>query len=486
MMATIIGRAAFRRGMDLYFARHDNQAVTIDDFVAAMADASGVELTRFKLWYHQAGTPELTVSDEYDSSARRYSLTVVQRTPSTPGQPEKQPLVVPLAMGLLGTDGTELPLRLAGEPVAHTGTRVLLAEAGTTRFVFEDVPGPPVPSLLRGFSAPVRLAGLRAEGLRFLARHDSDPFSRWEAGQRYATDALLEMARARRAGEAPALDPGVIAIAAAALAGAETDPASAAEALVLPGETYLADQQEVIDTESVHAVREAARAAIGRALQEDLRTAYDRLSDSGPYRIDGASIGRRALRNVCLAYMVAAGVPDGLRLAKAQFDRGANMTDVLAALAALASVACAERAEALAEFHARWRGNALVLDKWFAIQATSALADTLDTVRKLAAHPDFDLRNPNRVRALIGSFCSANPIRFHAASGEGYEFLADTILALDPLNPQVAARLIASLGQWRRMDPGRQGMMRAALQRILDAPRLSRNSGEMAGRSLAA
>ncbi len=486
MMATIIGREAFRRGMDLYFARHDNQAVTIDDFVAAMADASGVDLTLFKRWYHQAGTPELTISDEYDAAARRYVLTVAQHTPPTPGQPEKQPLVVPVAMGLLQADGSELPLRLAGEPAARPGTRVLLAQAQETRFVFEDVPGPPVPSLLRGFSAPVRLSGLSAQRLHFLATCDSDPFVRWDAGQRYATDALLAMAQSWRRGEALPLDPGVIATAAATLAGAEADPAFAAKALALPAESYLADQQKIVDTEALHVAREAARSAIGQALHEALRAAYDRLADPGPYRVDGTAIGRRALRNTCLAYLVAAGEPESLRLAKTQFDRGANMTDVLAALAVLSDVACPERAEALAAFHARWRTDALVLDKWFAIQAISALPETLKEVRKLAAHPDFDLRNPNRVRSLMGSFCSGNQVRFHAASGEGYEFLADMILALDPLNPQVAARLIAPLGQWRRMDAGRQEKMRAALRRIADTPRLSRNTGEMAGRSLAA
>lgn len=485
MMATIIGRAAFRRGMDLYFARHDNQAVTIDDFVAAMADASGVDLARFKLWYHQAGTPELAVSDEYDPAARRYVLTVTQHTPPTPGQAEKQPLVVPLAMGLLDADGTELPLRLAGESTGRPGTRVLLLQQHATRFVFEDVPGPPVPSLLRGFSAPVRLTGLSAQRLHFLATHDSDPFVRWDAGQRHATDALLAMVQSLRRGETPALDQTVIDTAAATLVGAESDPALAAEALALPGEAYLADQQEIVDPDAIHTVREAARSAIGRALYEALRIAYERLADSGPYRIDGASIGRRALRNVCLAYLVAAGKSDGLRLAKAQFDRGANMTDVLAALAVLSNVDCPERAEALRAFHAKWRGDALVLDKWFAIQAASALPDTLDAVRNLAAHADFDLRNPNCVRALVGSFSSRNPVRFHAASGEGYAFLADTILALDPLNPQVAARLVAPLGQWRRMDAGRQEKMRASLQRILDAPRLSRNTAEMAERTLA-
>ncbi len=486
MMATLIGEAAFRRGMDLYFARHDNQAVTIDDFVAAMADASGVDLKRFKLWYHQAGTPELTVSDEYDAATRRYVLTVTQRTPSTPGQPDKQPLVVPLALGLLGADGAELPVRLAGEPAGHPGTRVLLAEAADTRFVFEDLPAAPVPSLLRGFSAPVRLSGLSGQRLRFLATHDNDPFVRWDAGQACATKALLAMALSWRRGETPAPDPGVIDAAAATLVDAEADPAFAAEALTLPSEAYLADQQDVVDPDALHAAREALRCAIGEALRRELHAAYERLADPGPYEVDGVAIGRRALRNACLAYLVAGGQAEGRRLAMAQFERGANMTDVLSALAALSNVACPERERALAAFHARWRSDALVLDKWFAIQATSALPDTPEAVRRLAAHADFDLRNPNRVRALVWSFASGNPVRFHSASGAGYDFLAEIILALDPLNPQVAARLVTPLGQWRRMDAARQAKMRAALQRILDAPRLSRNTSETAGRSLAA
>ncbi|MHB1542407.1 MAG: aminopeptidase N C-terminal domain-containing protein, partial [Steroidobacteraceae bacterium] len=287
-------------------------------------------------------------------------------------------------------------------------------------------------------------------------------------------------------GPPPALDPDIIAAAAATLAGAEADPAFAAAALALPSEAYLADQQDIVDPDALHGAREAARGAIGRALRAQLRAAYDQLTDSGPYRPEGAAIARRALRNTCLAYLVAAGDSEGLRLAKAQFDRGANMTDVLAALAALANVDCPQRTEALAAFHARWRADALVLDKWFAIQATATLPDTPQAVRALAAHADFDLRNPNRVRALAGSFSAGNPVRFHTASGEGYDFLADMILAVDPLNPQVAARLVAPLGQWRRMDTARGAKMRAALQRICAAPSLSRNTGEMAGLSLSA
>ncbi|MDR3537727.1 MAG: aminopeptidase N [Acetobacteraceae bacterium] len=484
MMATIIGRQAFRRGMDLYFQRHDNHAVTIDDFVAAMQDASGVDLERFKLWYHQAGTPELTVSDSYDPAAKRYTLTIAQRTPPTPGQPDKQPLVVPVAMGLLDGNGQELPTRLAGEAAAHTGTRVLLADAAESRFVFEDVASPPVPSLLRGFSAPVKLLGVTPERLTFLAAHDADPFVRWESGQQYATQALLRMIAARHNGAAPEVDPALVDAMAATLGAAGTDPAFVAEALSLPGEAFLADQMPVADVDAIHAVRNQTRLAIGAALRDALRATYERLTDTGPYAIDGASIGRRSLRNTCLAYLAAGGDAEGIRLGKAQFDAQRNMTDVLAALSVLCAVDCPERAAALAAFHAAWHGDALVLDKWFAIQAMSPLPDTPRAVRALADHPDFDLRNPNRVRALVGSFSGGNQVRFHDASGAGYRFLADTILALDPMNGQVAARMVAPLGQWRRMDPACQALMQQELRRILALPGLTTNTYEIASKSL--
>jgi len=473
MMAAIIGRENFRRGMDLYFARHDNQAVTIDDFAQAMQDASGTDLTRFKLWYHQAGTPEVTIADSYDASARRYTLTLSQRTPPTPDQPAKQPLVIPVAMGLLDDGGKELAARM-----------LLLTEAEQA-FTFDNVSGRPVPSLLRSFSAPVKLSGMKLAQLQFLAAHDTDSFVRWESGQQYATKLLLDMAAAWRRGEAPALDQGLVDALGATLRDADKDPAFAAEALSLPSESFLADQMSVADVDAIHAARDMARAAIGQALRAELRATYDRLTDAGDYRIDGAAIGRRALRNVCLSYLAANGAADGVALAKAQFDAAQNMTDVLASLAVLSAIECPERRAALEAFHARWHGDDLVLDKWFAIQAMSPLPATPDAVRALARHPDYDLKNPNRVRALVASFASGNQVRFHDASGRGYGFLADTIIQLDPVNTQIAARLVPPLGQWRRMDPARQALMKQELQRILDAPGLSKGTYEMASRSIA-
>jgi aminopeptidase N len=473
MMATIIGRDAFRRGMDLYFARHDNHAVTIDDFAQAMQDASGVDLSRFKRWYHQAGTPEVTVSDDYDAATRRYTLTMQQRTPPTPGQPEKQPLVIPLAMGLLDNAGSEI------------AAQTLLLTGATQKFEFDDVAERPVPSLLRSFSAPAKLSGVSLAQLQFLAAHDSDPFVRWESAQQYATHLLLLMATAWRGGETIVLEKGLIDSLAATLRDADNDPAFAAEVLALPSEAFLADQMAMADVDAIHTVRRAARATIGQTLRDMLRATYERLTDTGPYHIDGRAIGRRALRNACLAYLAADGNAEGIARAKAQFDATQNMTDVLAALAVLSAIDCPERTAALAAFHARWRNDDLVLDKWFAIQAMSPLPDTPDAVRALAKHADFDLRNPNRVRALVASFASGNQVRFHEPSGSGYRFLADTIIALDPTNTQVAARLVPPLGQWRRFDPARQALMKQELQRILDAPNLSKGTFEMASRSIA-
>ena len=485
MMATIIGRAAFRRGMDLYFQRHDNHAVTIDDFVAAMQDASGVDLTAFKLWYHQAGTPELSVEDEYDPVSQHYTLTLRQRTAPTPGQPDKPPLVIPVAMGLLTDDGAELATRLAGESAAQSGTRLLLLNDAEQRFVFEDVPSAPTPSLLRGFSAPVKLSGMTQDRLGFLAAHDTDPFVRWESGQQYATQVLLRQIERRRGGERHLAAPeGIVAAVAATLMEAQSDPAFAAEAMVLPGENFLADQMAVADPDAIHAVREAARAAIGSQLLPILQMTYEQLSDDGPYQVDGASIGRRALRNVCLAYIAAGSAGHGATLAKSQFDSWRNMTDVLAALSVLCSIECPQRMAALARFYQAWHEENLVLDKWFAIQAMSNLG-TPEAMRALSEHKDFDLRNPNRVRALVGSFAAGNPVHFHAASGEGYRFLADTIVELDPRNPQVAARMVAPLGQWRRVDSERQELMQGELRRILEMPGLSSNTFEMVSRSLA-
>ncbi|MGD9615664.1 MAG: aminopeptidase N [Alphaproteobacteria bacterium] len=489
MIHTLLGPEGFRRGMDAYIVGNDNRAATIGDFLTAMQQGGGVDLGDFPLWYRQAGTPEVTVEGRYDPDTRSYELAVEQRVPPTPGQPEKRPMPIPIAIGLLGPNGDELPTRLDGESEARTGTRVLVAAQQRQVFRFADVPAPPVPSLLRNFSAPVKLRGVPLDRLKFLAVHDTDPVARWDAGQQIASRMLLDRVAAIQktgADTGPPLDPDLVAAMRQTLADAPRDPAFAAEALALPSEMSLADEMPVIDVEAIHRARESARAELAAALAAPLREAYERFADRGPYRIDGEAIGRRALRNVCLSYLAAGDRRESARLAKTQFDAGANMTDVLAALSVLTDIDCPEREEALDAFYKRWADDPLVIDKWFALQARSSLPGTIERVRGLTAHPAFTRANPNRVRALVGTFSHANPLHFHALSGDGYAFLAEEVLALDKTNPTTAARLVQPLGQWRRHDAARQGLMRAALDRILATPGLSPNTYEMVAKSLAA
>jgi aminopeptidase N len=487
MMHTLLRPEGFRRGMDLYISRHDNSAATIGDFVAAMRDGGGVDLGDFERWYRQAGTPEITVEDRYDPQTRSYELSVAQRVPPTPGQPDKEPMPIPLAMGLIGPNGDEMPTRLEGDPDARVGTRVVVADRPRQVFRFIDVAAPPVPSLLRNFSAPVKLQGVPLERLKFLAIHDTDPVARWDAGQQVATRVLLDRVDAYAHGRPmPPLDPDLIAAMRQTLAEAEGDPAFAAEALLLPGESILADEMATVAVDAIHAARESVRAALAQALAGPLADTYRALTDPEGYRTDGRAIGRRALRNACLAYLAAGDAAAGASLAKAQFDGQANMTDVLAALAVLVDIDCPERGEALDAFYRRWENDPLVIDKWFSLQARSSLPGTIAAVRTLAAHPAFNRANPNRVRALVGAFSQGNPVHFHAASGEGYDFLAEEVLALDPANPTTAARLVQPLGQWRRYDAVRQGLMRAALDRILATSGLSPNTYEIVAKSLGA
>jgi aminopeptidase N len=483
MLHTLIGEAAFQRGMQIYFERHDGQAVTCEDFVAAMEAASGRDLAQFRRWYGQAGTPRLTVRGEHDPRARTYTLTVAQTTPPTPGQPDKQPLHIPLALGLLDAAGEPLPLEGEGAPAGTA--RVLELTEAEHRFTFPDVADRPVPSLLRGFSAPVILQSDADEAdRRFLMAHDPDPFVRWESGQSYALQLMLALVGDHRAGRALRLDEGLADAFARMLADRELDHAFVAQALTLPSETYLAEQMAEIDVDGIHVVREFLRAALGERLSDDWSKDYRILQTNDPYRFEAAQVGRRALKNLALAYLLAAGGEDGRSLCLAQFRGADNMTDTIAALALLAESDLPERTEALAEFYIRWRDDALVVDKWFALQAMAQRPDALDVVRALLHHEAFTLANPNRVRALIGAFVQGNPTGFHRADGAGYAFVADHVLVLDKRNPQVASRLAQPFGRWRRYDAARQDHMRAQLERILATPNLSRDVYEIASKSL--
>lgn len=467
MIHTLIGKPAFRRGMDLYFARHDGQAVTCEDFVAAMADASGFDFAPFMSWYHQAGTPRLTSHGEYDSLGRRYTLTLSQSGAAS------APYLIPVALGLVGPDGSDLDLDAAGET-----TRVLQLTETRQSFVFENIPAQPVPSLLRNFSAPVVLDHMYTDSdLAHLLAHDSDPFNRWEAGQRLFSRLILNAARSQ-AGEWPASVSNAV-----RKVLANSDPAFVAEALTLPGEATLAEEMTVVDPEALHLARTGLARFIGGALEEEFARLYAALEGNGAYRPEPEEIGRRRLRNLCLSYLNELDSPAHRATARRQFDRADNMTDQFAALTVLANTSGGEGSAALAEFYARWQDEALVVDKWLAVQAGSRLPGTLAKVETLTAHPAFDLRNPNKVYALLRTF-GANHRHFHAGDGSGYRFMAKQTATLDPLNPQVASRLARSFDRWKKFDAGRQVHARAALEGLIRQPGLSRNVFEVVEKAL--
>ena len=469
MYRTLMGREAFRKGMDIYIAENDNCAATVEDFFAAMQAATDIDLKQIMRWYEQAGTPEISFTESYDPAAQSYTLTLRQHTAPTPGQKVKQPFMIPVSMGLLGAKGNEI----------HTETLILAQPQQS--YTFHNISEPPTPSLFRNFSAPVKLQGQSRERLAFLAAKDTDLFNRWDALQQYATLVLLDAVQARQAGQAFTLDAGLLEAVAATLRDAARDPAFAAEALLLPGETLLADAMSIVDPDAIRFVREAARQALGEALREDFFAVYAHFAAVAASDVSGHAIASRALKNAALAYLSAAG---DNTLAGAQFLSGENMTDTLAALVNLAEVADERRDDAFASFYDQWHTNALVLDKWFSVQARAGAPDTLARVQALTRHKDFDLRNPNRVRALIGAF-AANPSKFHEITGAGYQRLADTILMLDETNPQIAARLTTAMGSWRRYDAARQSLMKAQLERILAKEKLSPNTYEMASKALA-
>jgi aminopeptidase N len=483
MIHTLLGTDGFREGLRLYLRRHDGQAVTCDDFVRAMADAGGIDLGQFRLWYSQAGTPQLTVEGAYDSDSRTYTLKVRQHTPATPDQERKEPYHIPLAMGLLGRDGQDLPLRMEEEKAATAGTRVLSLCREEETFCFVDVPETPVPSLLRGFSAPVRLrVDLDDRELAFLMARDSDAFNRWEAGQQLAVRVMRKLVEDFRQGKERVLPPVFVEAFGRTLNDAGADPALLALALTLPTETYLGEMMEVIDPEAIHEVREFIRRDLAGRLREDFRHIHVANAPTGPYSIE--PVGRRSLRNLCMAYLMTLEDRETLEICLEQFRTGDNMTDVIAALGCLVNRDAPERGEALETFYRRWREDPLVIDKWFTLQATSRLPGTLDEVKRLTGHPAFNIRNPNRVRSLIGAFAQGNPARFHDRNGAGYGFLADRVLEVNRLNPQVAARLVQPLTNWRRYEEGRRRLMQMELERIAAAPQLSRDVYEIVIKSL--
>ena len=485
MIHTLVGMRNFRKGIDLYFQRHDGHAVTTDDFVRAMQDASGTDLTQFKLWYDQSGTPRLDIRDRYDPTSQIYELSVTQSCPPTPGQPEKLPFHLPLTIGLLGADGRDTPLQLEGEPAPQGTSRVLSLRQEKTIFRFTNVPAPPVPSLGRNFSAPVIINYPYSDNaLRYLLTFDSDPFNRWEAGQRLALKLLLQALADRQAAREVRFPDFLADAFACVLADGLKDPAFAAEALALPLEVDIAEKLAVIDPDAVHQVRLAMRRFLALRLKTALRKTYDACTIVGSYSPDAVSAGRRALRNLCLAYLMELDEAESRRLCVAQLQHADNMTDALAALTALANCDCPEREPALEEFYAKWRNEPLVVDKWLGVEAASRLPGTLARVKELTSHPAFTLRNPNKVYALLGSF-GANQVNFHKEDGSGYSFMGEQIRALDPINPQVAARMARNFERWKRFEPSRRALMKSLLEQAMAIDGLSKESTEVLGKVLA-
>ena len=490
MIRTLVGAEGFRKGSDLYFERHDGQAVTCDDFVKAMEDANGIDLAQFKRWYSQAGTPRLAVSEAYDAAAKTYSLTFRQSCPQTPDKVEKLPFVIPVELGLLDSKGAAIALRLAGEAAAQGTSRVISVTEAEQTFTFVDIAEQPLPSLLRGFSAPVKLSfPYNRDQLMFLMQHDSDGFNRWDAGQQLAVQVLQDLIAQHQQGQALVLDQRLVTALATLLADDSLDQAMVAEMLSLPGEAYLTEISEVADVEAIHAAREFARQQLADSLFDALWKRYQanrEVSRSTDYVAESAHFARRALQNIALSYLMLTEKPQVLAAAIEQFDAADNMTERLTALAVLVNSPFeAEKAKALAVFAEHFKDNALVMDQWFSVQAGSTLPGGLERVKALMQHPAFNIKNPNKVRALIGAFAGQNLINFHAADGSGYRFLADLVIELNGFNPQIASRQLAPLTRWRKYDSARQALMKGELERILASGALSSDVYEVVSKSLA-
>jgi len=483
MISTLLGVKMFRKGMDLYFARHDGQAATVEEFVQCFADASRREFfPQFMRWYSQAGTPEIKVVPHYDARDRTYRLDITQTIPPTPRQPDKEPMVIPLAFGLVGADGADLPLVLDGRPLDR-GMLELTRLSHT--FVFDGITQRPVPSLNRGFSAPIKLAlPIEPDDRRFLAAHDSDPFNRWQALQTLAMTLLKTNVAALRTGTPPRDDDGLMAALGAILNDGTLEPAFIALTLAPPSEADIAREiGSDVDPDAVFTARRRLRAAIGERHRAALADSYRRMITPGPYRPDAQSAGRRTLKNACLDFLALAEPGDAR--AYAQYRTADNMTDRMAALETLTQHNRPECAAALDDFYKRHADDPLIIDKWLALQAAIPESATLDRVRALTAHPAFSTSNPNRIRALIGSFAQVNHTQFNRSDGEGYAFVADFVLALDPKNPQVAARLMGAFRSWRALEAKRRAHAESVLRRVAASPALSPDLHDIVTRTLA-
>jgi aminopeptidase N len=483
MLKTLVGEEGYRKATDLYFERHDGEAATVEDWVRCFEEASGRDLKQFRLWYAQSGTPTVEAKADYDPAAKTYALTLKQSLGATPGQPTKKAMHIPVRMSLIGARGA-LPLTLEGENATGPEERVLELTASERTFVFAGVNEPPLVSLGRGFSAPVHFktpADRRARAE--LMRRDGDDFNRWESGQSLAMDILLEMTAAAGRGAKPIADRTFIDALSDVFSIADKDPAFAALMLSPPLENEIALALDQPDPDAIHAARVALVRQVAAAHASQFEALYQGLSKSEAFKPDAKSAGRRALRNVSLRYLTAGDDEQAASLADAHYRSASNMTDMIAGLAALSRINSARRDMAFAHFHDRFRNDPLVLDKWLSLQAGSCLPGTAKAVRALMAHPAFDIKNPNRVRALLGAF-SGNHLRFHERDGSGYALLGETIATLDKINPQLSGRMSGCFEAWRRYDNSRQALMRGELERMTKLEGLSSNLFEVASKML--
>jgi aminopeptidase N len=479
MMQTILGVKLFRKGMDLYFTRHDGQAVTIEDFVKAMEDASGIDLQQFRLWYSQAGTPVITVTDHYDADKKTYALTIAQKCPPTPGQPEKKDFHIPIKVGLLDESGKEFPIE----------NSLLQLKTSSETFEFNNIPSKPIPSLLRNFSAPVKIHfAYTDKALEILFRNDNDMFNRWEAGQKFAMNCLSRLIESSQKGEALTAPADFIGAFQHVLRTRQDDKLLLVEMLTLPSEKYLSQQMKTVDVDAIHAAREFLLLEIAKQTKPLLLELYEQNQNaSASKEFSLQEMGKRKLKNLCLFYLMQL-ADDSIneKLGMQQFTNALteNMTDTMGALRCLINVEGPQRQKALNDLYQTWKNNPLVIDKWFALQAISKRPGTLENVKSLLQHEAFDIKNPNKVYSLIGAFGNQNQSQFHAANGEGYKFLSEVVQKLDGLNPQVAARMVQPLVSWKRFDKKRQQLMREHLEGILQNKNLSKDVYELVSKSL--
>jgi len=490
MIHTLLGSERFRKGSDCYFERHDGQAVTVEDFIAAMTTLgkpeNAIDLTQFMNWYHQAGTPSIEFNEHYDEKLKKYTLTLKQSCKATPGQESKKDFHIPVRVALLNSNGKNFNLDVTGDDNCNDVSEcVLELKKAKQQFIFNAVSEKPMLSLFRGFSAPVKITTKRSHTeLAFLFANDTDDFNRWNAGQELALDIILSKIKEYQSGTDLSLEQDYINAFKATLCNSTLDNALKAQAIGLPSESYIADQCDVADTDAIHFARTFVRKQLAIELEAEFLDLFNSSALSGDYQFNANDMGYRSIRNTCLSYLMELGDSRYHKLCAEQVEQSNNMTDVMAALSLLVTHDNEFKDSSLQNFYETWQHDALVVDKWFAIQATSRIPGTLDKVKSLMEHPAFTIKNPNKVRALIGRFCLGNVAQFHNEDGSGYQFLADQVLVLDKLNPQIAARLIQAFSQWRNYNDTRQKLMKDNLNRILSEKNLSKDVFEIVSKTL--